>query len=431
MTEIIEIFARAILDSRGTPTIEVDVVLADGVHGRASIPSGVSTGSYESVELRDKDMRRYGGKGVQKAINGIREIISPEICGLDVFEQDLIDRVMCHLDDTENKAMLGANALLAVSLAVAQAAAKSLGMPLYRYLGGVQACVLPVPLCSMISGGMRTDNDLDVQEISVAPVGFGSYSEAIRATSEVTQALRVVLREKGYHIGVSDEGGFIPQIASIKEGFDLILTAVEKVGYRPEKHFYIGIDCAASEFYNAENKCYELIGENRHVSSEELAALYDALIQGYPILGIEDPFDQDDWEAWSAFTKKHPDIHIIGDDLFATNVNRIRRGVMGRAANALVIKPNQVGTLTEALRASRFAQRHSMSTIIAHRSGETEDTFIADLCVATQSRLFKAGGISHSERISKYNQLLRIEEALGEDAAYYGRLAIRGTNIIP
>lgn len=429
MTEIIEVFARAILDSRGTPTIEVDVVLADGVQGRASVPSGASTGLYESVELRDKDMRRFGGKGVQKAINGIREIISPEICGIDVFQQDLIDKVMCHLDDTENKAMLGANTLLAVSLAVAQAAAGSLEMPLYRYLGGVQACVLPVPFCTMISGGTRTDNDLDAQEISVAPVGFDSYSEAIRATSEVTHALRVVLREKGYHIGVSDEGGFIPQIASIKEAFDLILTAVEKVGYKPEKHFYLALDCAASEFYHSKEKVYELIGEKRTVTSEELAAFYDSILKGYPILGIEDPFDQDDWDAWAAFTKKHPNIHIIGDDLFATNLSRIKRGVDSHAANSVVIKPNQIGTLTEALRACRSAQSHSMTTIIAHRSGETEDTFIADLCVATQSRLFKAGGLSHSERVAKYNQLLRIEEALGEDAAYYGRLAIRGTKV--
>ena len=428
MTEIIEIFARAILDSRGTPTIEVDVVLADGAQGRASVPSGASTGRYESIELRDKDVRRYGGKGVQKAINGIREIISPEICGIDVFEQDLIDRVMCHLDDTENKAMLGANTLLAVSLAVAQAAASSLEMPLYRYLGGVQACILPVPFCSMLSGGARTDNDLDAQEISLAPVGFDSYSEALRATSEVTHALRVVLREKGYHIGVSDEGGFIPQIASIKEGFDLILCAIEKGGYKPEKHFYLGRDCAAREFLNSKTKQYELLGEKRQVTSEELSAFYDELIKGYPILGIEDPFDQDDWEAWTAFAQKHSNIHIIGDDLFATNLSRIKKGIDKHAANAVVIKPNQIGTLTEALRACRSAQRHSMTTIIAHRSGETEDTFIADLCVATQSRLFKAGGLSHSERIAKYNQLLRIEEALGEDAAYYGRLVIRGTN---
>ncbi len=428
MTEIIEVFAREILDSRGNPTIEVDVVLADGVEGRASVPSGASTGMHESVEVRDKDIKRYGGKGVQKAINGIREVISPEICGIDVYEQDLIDRMMCHLDDTENKAMLGANAILAVSLAAAQAAASSLEMPLYRYLGGVQACVLPVPLCSALNGGLRTDNDLAVQEISLAPVGFDSFSDAIRGTSEVFHALQLVLRENGYYAGVADEGGYVPQIKSVKEGLDLVLKAVEKVGYKPGKHFYLGLDCAASEYYFPKKKVYELKGENISVTSDKLAEFYDELIKNYPLIGIEDPFDQDDWAAWSKFSESHRDIHVIGDDLFATNVHRIETGFEKKAADTVVIKPNQIGTLTEALYASRVAQRHGMTTIIAHRSGETEDTFIADLCVASQSKLFKAGGLSHSERVAKYNQLLRIEEALGEEAAYVGKLALRGSS---
>ncbi len=424
MTEIIEIFAREILDSRGNPTIEVDVVLADGAQGRASVPSGASTGIHESIELRDKDMHRYGGKGVQKAINAILDIISPEVCGIDVYEQDMIDRIMCHLDDTENKAMIGANAILAVSLACAQAAAGSLEMPLYRYLGGVQACVLPVPFCSAISGGLRVDNELAAQEISLAPVGFEAFSEALRATSEVTHALRGVLHESGFYTAVSDEGGYVPQISSIKQGFDLVLKAVEKAGYEPGKHFYLGIDCAASEFYCPDEKVYDLPGEKLRVNSADLAKFYDDVLKGYPILGIEDPFDQDDWEAWSAFAKSHKNIHVIGDDLFATNVSRIETGYRKKAADTVVIKPNQIGTLTEALHASRVAQRHGMTTIMAHRSGGTEDTFIADLCVATQSKLFKSGGLAHSERIAKYNQLLRIEEALGDEAAYIGTTAI-------
>lgn len=429
MTEIIEIFAREILDSRGNPTVEVDVVLADGVEGRASVPSGASTGKYESVEVRDKDLKRYSGKGVQKAINGIREVISPEICGIDVFEQDMIDRMMCHIDETENKAMVGANAILGVSLAVAQAAASSLEMPLYRYLGGVQACVLPVPLCSAINGGFRVDNELVVQELSLAPVGFDSFSEAIRGTSEVFHALKLVLREKGYYTATADEGGYAPQISTIKEGFDLVLKAVEEVGYTPGQHFYLGVDCAASEFYNAKEKVYDLKGEKLKVGSDELASFYNKLIKNYPVIGIEDPFDQDDWEAWTKFSKAQSDIHVMGDDLFATDVRRIESGISKKAADTVVIKPNQIGTLTEALHASRVAQRHGMTTVMAHRSGETEDTFIADLCVATQSKLFKAGGLSHSERIAKYNQLLRIEEALGEEAAYVGKLAIRGKSV--
>ena len=424
MTEIIDIFAREVLDSRGNPTIEVDVALANGAHGRASVPSGASVGVHESVELRDKDILRYGGKGVLKAINGIRDIIAPEINGTDALAQDLIDRIMCHLDDTENKAMLGANAILAISLAVAKAAADSLEMPLYRYLGGVQANSLPVPLCNIINGGTHVDNELDIQEFAIAPVGLPSFSEAIRASSEVFHAMRVILHEKGLSTSVCDEGGYGPQISQSKVALDLIMSAIEKVGYKPGKDFYIAIDCAASEFYCPNDKVYELRGEGLRIDSDKLAEYYDETFNGYPIFAIEDAFDQNDWTAWKRYTYKHKDIHVIGDDLFVTNAKLLQKGIDAKAANGIVIKPNQIGTLTETLDAVRIAQRNGFTTIISHRSGETEDTFIADLCVATNSRMFKAGGLSRSERIAKFNQLIRIEEELGEDANYVSKFAI-------
>lgn len=425
MTEIIDVFAREILDSRGNPTIEVDVALANGAHGRASVPSGASTGEYEAKELRDKDIKRYGGKGVLKAINGIRDIITPEINGLDATAQDLIDRMMCHLDDTENKAMLGANAILAISLAVAKAAANSLEQPLYRYLGGVQANSLPVPLINIINGGMHVDNDLDIQEFAIAPVGLPSFSEAIRASSEVFHAMRSILHEKGLSTSVVDEGGFAPQIAHTKEALDLIMEAIHKVGYKPGSDFMISVDCAASEFYCPNDKVYELRGEGLVVDSEKLAEYYDEAMKGYPLLFIEDPFEQNDWMAWKRFTTKHKKLHVIGDDLFVTNAKLLNIGLDAKAANGIVIKPNQIGTLTETLEAIRVAQRRGIMTILSHRSGETEDTFIADLCVATNSRMIKAGGMARSERIAKYNQLLRIEEELGEDATYVGVYAMR------
>ncbi len=425
MTEIIDVFAREILDSRGNPTIEVDVALANGAHGRASVPSGASTGEHEAKELRDKDIKRYGGKGVLKAINGIRDIIAPEINGLDATAQDLIDRMMCHLDDTENKAMLGANAILAISLAVAKAAANSLEQPLYRYLGGVQANSLPVPLINIINGGMHVDNDLDIQEFAIAPVGLPSFSEAIRASSEVFHAMRSILHEKGLSTSVVDEGGFAPQIAHTKEALDLIMEAIHKVGYKPGSDFMISVDCAASEFYCPNDKVYELRGEGLVVDSEKLAEYYDEAMKGYPLLFIEDPFEQNDWMAWKRFTAKHKKLHVIGDDLFVTNAKLLNIGLDAKAANGIVIKPNQIGTLTETLEAIRVAQRRGIMTILSHRSGETEDTFIADLCVATNSRMIKAGGMARSERIAKYNQLLRIEEELGEDATYVGVYAMR------
>ena len=425
MTEIIDVYAREILDSRGNPTIEVDVKLADGAHGRASVPSGASTGIHEAVELRDKDIKRYGGKGVHKAINGICDIIAPEINGMDASVQDLIDRMMCHLDDTENKAMLGANSILAVSLAVAKAAANSMEMPLYRYLGGVQANSLPVPVCNIINGGVHIDNDLDIQEFAIAPVGLSTFSEAVRASSEVFHAMCSILHEKGLSTAVVDEGGFAPQISHIQEALDLIMYAITKVGYTPGKDFFISLDCAASEFYLPNDKKYELRGEGKTISSEELMEYYEKNIKGYPIFAIEDAFDQNDWDAWQTFTARHRNLHVIGDDLFVTNAKLLERGIEMRAANGIVIKPNQIGTLTETLDAVRTAQRNGFMTMISHRSGETEDTFIADLCVATNSRMIKCGGMARSERIAKYNQLLRIEEELGEDACYVSKYVIR------
>lgn len=424
MTEIIDVFAREILDSRGNPTIEVDVSLANGAHGRASVPSGASTGIAEAIELRDKDIKRYGGKGVHKAINNIRDIIAPEVNGIDATAQDLIDRMMCHLDDTENKAMLGANAILAVSLAVSKAAANSLEMPLYRYLGGVQANSLPVPLVNIINGGMHVDNELDIQEFAIAPVGLTSFSEAVRASSEVFHAMRLILHEKGLSTAVTDVGGFGPQIAHARKALDLVMAAIEKVGYVPGRDFFISVDCAASEFYCPNDKIYELRGEGLCLKSDKLIEYYDETFKDYPIFAVEDAFDQNDWSAWKKYTSRHHSLHVIGDDLFVTNAQLLQKGIESRAANGIVIKPNQVGTLTETLDAVRIAQRNGITTIVSHRSGETEETFIADLCVATNSRMIKLGGMARSECIAKYNQLMRIEEELGEDACYVSKYAI-------
>lgn len=425
MAEIIDVYAREILDSRGNPTIEAEVGLADGTTGRASVPSGVSVGIHEAVELRDKDLRRYGGKGVHKAVNTICEIIAPEINGIDANEQDLIDKVMCHLDDTENKAMLGANAILAVSLATARAAAASKEQPLYRYLGGVQASCLPVPFCSILSGGPHIDNDLDIQEFAVAPVGLPSFAEAVRASSEVFHAMRSMLHEKGLSTAVADEGAFAPQISHAQEALDLIMSAIEKGGYKPGVDFYIAVNCAASEYYCPDAKIYELRGEGLNLNSESLTSFYDNLFKGYPVCSIEDPFEQSDWDAWCEFTRNHKLTHVLGDDLFSTNSEILRTGIEKGAANGIVVKPNQVGTLTETLEAIRLAQRRGLTTVLSHRSAETEDTFIADLCVATNSRIIKCGGLSRAERIVKYNQLMRIEEALGEEAEYAGKYALR------
>ncbi|MFA5625736.1 MAG: phosphopyruvate hydratase [Bradymonadales bacterium] len=424
MTEIIDIFAREILDSRGIPTVEVEVTLADGSFGRAAIPSGLSVGIHEAHELRDKDLKRFGGKGVQKAINNVQEIIAQEIKGIDVLEQDFIDRTMCRLDDTENKALLGANAILGVSLAVAQAAADSLELPLYRYLGGVQANSLPVPLCNIINGGVHADNHLDFQEFMIAPVGFSTYSEALRASTEVFHALKCILREANELVSIGEEGGFSPQFRETRQALDAIMQAINKVGYSPGKHFYLAVDCAANEFYCSKSKVYELKGEGLTLNKEELAEYYKRCFAGYPMIAIEDPFEQNDWTSWAAFTKSHKKVHVVGDDLFASNAKRLQTGIDRSAASAIVIAPNQVGTLSETMDSIRRASRNGISAIVSHRSGDTEDTFIADLCVAANAKMIKTGGLCRSERVAKYNQLLRIEEELGEDASYTSVFAL-------
>lgn len=424
MTEIIDIYAREILDSRGNPTVEVEVTLADGAFGRASVPSGLSVGVHEALELRDKDLKRFGGKGVQKAIANVQDVIAQEIKGIDVFEQDFIDRTMCRLDDTENKALLGANAILGVSLAVAQAAADSLELPLYRYLGGVQANSLPVPLCNIINGGVHADNHLDFQEFMIAPVGFGSFSDALRASTEVFHALKCALRERNELVAVGEEGGFVPHFKDARQALDAIMDAINKVGYKPGKQFYLAVDCAANEFYCQQSKVYELKGANLSLTTEELTAYYDQCFSAYPMLAIEDPFEQNDWESWRKFTKSHPKVHIVGDDLFASNAKRLQTGIEKFAASAIIIAPNQVGTLSETMDSIRKAGRNGISAIISHRSGDTEDTFIADLCVASNAKMIKTGGLCRSERVAKYNQLLRIEEELGEDASYTSVFAL-------
>lgn len=425
MAEIIEVFAREILDARSVPTIEAEIGLADGVSARASVPSGASVGIHEAVEVRDKDLRRFGGKGVQKAVKSIEEIIAPEIIGIDAAEQDLIDKVMCHIDDTENKAMIGANAILAVSLAAAKAAAKSLQQPLWRYLGGLQANCLPCPLCAVIAGGSHVDNDLDFEEFSIAPVGLPSFSEGIRAAAEVSHAMRALLHEKGLSTNIADEGAFAPAISHAAEALDLIMTAIAKAGYAPGKDFYIGVDCAASEFFCPNDKIYELRGEGLNLSAEALKDFYVKTFRGLPIITVEDPFEQNDWQAWQAFTGLQAPFHVLGDDLFGTNPKRIQKGISLNAANGTTIKPNQIGTLTETLEAIRTAQRGGFTAAVSHRAGETEDTFIADLAVAANCKLIKAGGLSRSERVAKYNRLMRIEEALGEEVCYVGKYALR------
>lgn len=425
MAEIIEVFAREILDARGVPTIEVEVGLADGVSACASVPTGASVGIHEAAESRDKDLHRYGGKGVQKAVSAIEEIIAPEITGIYAKDQDLVDKVMCHIDDTENKAMIGANAILAVSLATAKAAAKSMQQPLFRYLGGIQANSLPVPLCAIIAGGSHVDNDLDFEEFSIAPVGLPSFREGIRAVAEITHAMRAILHEKGLSTAIADEGAFAPAISHSTEALDLIMYAIAKAGYVPGQDIYIGVDCAASEVFCPNDKIYELRGEGANLSTQALKEYYLKTLRNYPIIAVEDPFEQNDWAAWQEFMKLDLSFHILGDDIFSTTPARIRKGIALHAADGTTIKPNQIGTLTETLDAVRTAQRGGMMAVVSHRTGETEDTFIADLAVATNCHLFKAGGLARAERVVKYNRLMRIEEVLGEDAAYIGKFALK------
>ncbi|MEO0114534.1 MAG: phosphopyruvate hydratase [candidate division WOR-3 bacterium] len=412
MTEISEIFAREVLDSRGNPTIEVDCFLASGTRGRAVVPSGASTGTYEALELRDNDPKRYFGKGVKKAIRNVNEIIGPEIVGMDALNQTMIDKKLLELDGTENKSNLGANAILGVSLAVCRAAAQYLELPPYRYLGGISARILPVPLLNVINGGVHAPNNLDLQEYMIVPAGADSFAEAVRCAAEIYQTLKKLLGEKGMNATVGDEGGFAPDFNSNEEPLELIMSACEKAGYEPGDDVFLALDPAASEFYV--NNRYELKLDNKKLTSDELIELYTSWIERYPIISIEDGFAQDDWQGWIAFTKKlNKKIQIVGDDIFVTNIKRLKEGIERGAANAILIKLNQIGTITETLECIELAKSAGFRTCISHRSGETEDTFIADLAVATNAGQIKTGACARSERTAKYNQLLRIEEESG------------------
>jgi enolase len=426
MSEISEIRAREILDSRGNPTVEVEVLLESGALGRAAVPSGASTGTREALELRDGDKGRYLGKGVSKAVENVNETVAPEVKGMEATDQALLDQVLCELDGTPEKKKLGANALLGVSLAVAKAAADEMGLPLYRYLGGVNAKVLPVPMMNILNGGKHADNTVDLQEFMIMPLGAERFSEALRMGAEVFHALRGVLRQKGYNTAVGDEGGFAPDLKTNEEALQLILTAVEKAGYKPGKDIYIALDPAASEFYSETEKRYVLKGEGgKELTSEEMVEFWARWVAQYPIVSIEDGMSELDWEGWAALTKKIGDkVQLVGDDIFVTNVGILKEGIAKNVANAILIKVNQIGTLTETLDAIFTAHRAGYAAIVSHRSGETEDVTIADLSVATNAGQIKTGSASRTDRIAKYNQLLRIEEDLGDTALFLGREAL-------
>ncbi len=422
MSIILDIAAREILDSRGNPTVEAEVITEDGFMGRAAVPSGASTGKYEAVELRDGDSKRFLGKGVTKAVENIRDTILEELVGVDVTDQRYIDSLMLEIDGTKNKGKLGANAILAVSLACAKAAAEATVQPLYRYLGGVNAYTLPVPMMNILNGGSHADNSIDFQEFMIMPVGASSFSEGLRMGVEVFHHLKSVLKGKGYSTNVGDEGGFAPNIKSNQEAIETVLTAIEKAGYKPGEEIYIAMDAAASEFYNADEKVYHFHqSTGDKLSSSEMIDYWKGWVDKYPIFSIEDGLDEDDWPGWQALNAAIGDrTQLVGDDLFVTNVERLQRGIDEKTANSILIKVNQIGSLSETIDAVSLATRHSMTSVMSHRSGETEDTTIADLAVALNTGQIKTGSASRSDRIAKYNQLLRIEEELGDQAYYPG-----------
>ena len=424
MTAIIDIHARTILDSRGNPTVEVDVMLEDGSFGRAAVPSGASTGAHEAVEKRDGDKSRWGGKGVQSAVDAVNGEIADAVAGLEAEDQREIDATMIELDGTDNKGRLGANAILGVSLAVAKAAADARTLPLYRYVGGVAAHVLPVPMMNIINGGEHADNPIDFQEFMIVPVGASSMMEAVRCGSEIFHTLKKALQEKGLATSVGDEGGFAPNIASTNEAIEFILRSIETAGYTPGDEVMLALDCAATEFYR--HGKYEISGEGKSLSSHEMAEYLADLTRRYPIFSIEDGMGEDDWEGWKALTELVGDkVQLVGDDLFVTNPKRLKRGIEGGYANSLLVKVNQIGTLTETLKAVSMAQRAGYTAVMSHRSGETEDSTIADLAVATNCGQIKTGSLARSDRLAKYNQLIRIEEELEGAAVYAGRSVIR------
>jgi enolase len=424
MTAIVDVHARQILDSRGNPTIEVDVMLEDGSMGRAAVPSGASTGAHEAVELRDGDKSRWGGKGVANAVAGVNGEIAEAVTGLDAEEQAQLDAELIALDGTDNKGRLGANAILGVSLATARAAADALGLPLYRYVGGVDANVLPVPMMNIVNGGVHADNGIDFQEFMVMPVGAPDFAEALRCGAEIFHALKSALHQSGFSTAVGDEGGFAPDLKSAREALDFILKAVEAAGYKAGDDVLLAMDPAASEFFK--DGRYELKGEGKSLTPEEMADYYVALASDYPIASIEDGMAEDDWAGWKSITDKIGDkVQLVGDDLFVTNVKRLRKGIEDGIANSILIKVNQIGTLTETIEAVRLAQTSGYTSVMSHRSGETEDSTIADLAVALSCGQIKTGSLARSDRTAKYNQLLRIEEELGDTARYAGRTAIK------
>ena len=424
MSAIIDITAREILDSRGNPTVEVDVILEDGTFGRAAVPSGASTGAHEAVELRDGDKSRYKGKGVLKAVAAVNGEIAEALLGVDATEQVAIDERMIELDGTPNKARLGANAILGVSLATAKAAAESTTQPLFRYVGGTSARVLPVPMMNIINGGEHADNPIDIQEFMIMPVAAETLSDAVRMGSEVFHTLKGELSDAGLSTGIGDEGGFAPNLSSTRDALDFILRSIEKAGYKPGEDIYLALDCAATEYFK--NGAYVYAGEGKSLTSDENVAYLAALVNDYPIISIEDGMSEDDWDGWKALTDALGDkVQLVGDDLFVTNPDRLSQGIKRGSANSMLVKVNQIGTLTETLRAVDMAHRAGFTNVMSHRSGETEDATIADLAVATNCGQIKTGSLARSDRLAKYNQLIRIEEMLGSSAEYAGRSILR------
>ncbi|MCY3724332.1 MAG: phosphopyruvate hydratase [Candidatus Poribacteria bacterium] len=423
MSDILDIHAREILDSRGNPTVEVDVNLATGAFGRAAVPSGASTGEHEAVELRDNDANRYVGKGVQKAVENVNTVIADALVGEDVFAQNDIDTAMCELDGTENKSKLGANAILGVSLAVAKAAADEVAQPLYRYIGGTNAKELPLPMMNILNGGSHADNNVDIQEFMIMPAGAKSFAEALRMGAEIFHSLKAVLQARNCNTAVGDEGGFAPDLGSNEEAIAVIIEAIERANYAPGNDVLLALDAASSEFYNRDTGTYELKAEAHPTKSPaEMVAFYTELCEKYPIVSIEDGMDENDWEGWKQLTEAIGDkIQLVGDDLFVTNTTRLQQGIDGQIGNSILIKVNQIGTLTETLDAIELARRFNYTAVVSHRSGETEDTTISDLVVATNAGQIKTGSLSRTDRVCKYNQLLRIEEELGARAIFAGR----------
>lgn len=421
MSLITDVYAREVLDSRGNPTVEVEVWTEENGFGRSLVPSGASTGAFEAVELRDGDKNRYMGKGVLKAVDNVNAIIAEEVIGMDVFAQEDIDKLMIELDGTPNKAKLGANAILGVSLAVANAAANEIGLPLYEYIGGINAKVLPVPMLNILNGGEHADNNVDIQEFMIMPVGAESFKEAIRMGTEIFHNLRSVLKGKGLNTAVGDEGGFAPNLSSNEEALKTIVEAIEKAGYKPGEEVKLALDVAASEMYDKEKKLYNLKGEGRALNVDEMIDYYEEIVNKYPIISIEDGLDEDDWDGWKLLTERLGDkIQLVGDDLFVTNTERLEKGIELGISNSILVKLNQIGTLTETLNTIEMAKMNGYTAVISHRSGETEDTTIADLVVALNAGQIKTGAPSRTDRVAKYNQLMRIEDMLNGNGVYRG-----------